>query len=180
MLATAVIAVACGTSNSPQPTPLASAPGSAPASGPTGSGGGGPLATPWTGNAALGIEAMGVADGEIRKGMNDFSAGVQAEDPELMLRAARGLSEVDVLAHNADRVEPYPPMSAFAREYRSVVTDMAAAARELRTAIESGDGAATGTASSKLVETFTRYAGVQAQLADWVVQVPEQKRILVR
>ena len=57
---------------------------------------------------------------------------------------------------------------------------MSSAAKELRAALEAGDGAATTTASRKLVESFTKYAEIQSELADWVVQVPEQKRMLVR
>jgi hypothetical protein len=128
----------------------------------------------------LGIEAMGLADAEIRKGINDFNAGVQAGDPALMLEAAKGLSGVDVLLANADRIEPFEPMRQFAAAYREAITLMSSAAKELRAALEAGDGPATTAASRKLVESFTMYAEIQGQLANWVVQVPEQKRMLVR
>jgi hypothetical protein len=144
------------------------------------SGNPGPQPTPWTGNAVLGIEAMGLADAEIRKGINDFNAGVQGSDPALMLEAAKGLSGVDVLLENADKVEPFAPMSAFAAAYREAITLMSSAAKELRAAIEAGDGPATTAASRRLVESFTKYAEIQSQLADWVVQVPDQKRMLTR
>jgi hypothetical protein len=168
------VAAACGTTGPtatprPSPTPAGS-----------GTGGGGPLATPWLGNAVIGIEAMGVADGEIRKGINDFNAGIQNNDPELMHRAATGLAGVDVLLENVDRIEPYAPMAPFAAAYREAITDMSAAAKALAAALEAGDGAATTAASRDLVASFTAYAEVQADLAGWVVQVPEQKRILVR
>jgi hypothetical protein len=128
----------------------------------------------------LGIEAMGLADAEIRKGINDFNAGVQAGDPALMLEAAKGLSGVDVLLANADRIEPFEPMRPFAAAYREAITLMSSAAKELRAALEAGDGPATTAASRKLVESFMMYAEIQGQLANWVVQVPEQKRMLVR
>jgi hypothetical protein len=170
LLILAVVAAACGSA-----TPSASpSPVSSPVS-PDG-----PRPTPWTGNAVLGIEAMGLADGEIRKGMNDFNAGIQAGDPARMLEAATGLSGVDVLLGNADRVEPFEPMSAFAGAYREAITLMSSAAKELRAAIEAGDGNATTSASQKLIESFTKYAAIQSQLADWVVQIPEQKKMLVR
>lgn len=140
----------------------------------------GPLATPWLGNAVLGIEAMGVADGEIRKGINDFNAGVQAGDPARMLQAAKGLAGVDVLLANADRIEPFQPMREFAGAYREAISEMSAAAKELQVAIEGGDGPGTTAASRELIDSFTKYAAIQSQLAEWVVQVPEQKRILVR
>ena len=171
-VATTIAAAACGAtgpSASPGASPSAASPGSP-----------GPRPTPWTGNAVLGIEAMGLADAEIRKAINDFNAGVQAGDPALMLEAAKGLSGVDVLLENVDRIEPFEPMRAFAAAYREAITLMSSAAKELRAAIEAGDGPATTAASQRLVESFTKYAEIQGQLADFVVQVPEQKRLLLR
>jgi hypothetical protein len=159
---------ACGTvTSSPSPTPASS---DTPA----------PRATPWTGNAVLGIEAMGIADGEIRKGMDDFNAGVQASDPARMRDAAIGLARVDVLLVNVDRIEPFEPMREFAADYRAAITAMSGAARELQAALEAGDGSATTAASRKLIDGFTKYVALQGPLAEYVVQVPEQKRILVR
>jgi hypothetical protein len=170
LLILAFVAAACGAREPNLPASPTLGPSGTPA----------PKPTPWTGNAVLGIEAMGLADGEIRKGINDFNAGVQAGDPALMLEAAKGLSGVDVLLDNVDRIEPFEPMRAFAAAYREAITLMASAAKELRAAIEAGDGPATTAASQKLVESFTKYAEIQRQLADFVVQVPEQKRMLVR
>ena len=90
VLCAVALVAACGTTTG-SPSPPASS-SSTP----------GPVATPWLGNAVLGIEAMGVADGEIRKGMADFNTGVQTGDPRLMLEAARGLAGVDVLLRNVD------------------------------------------------------------------------------
>jgi len=172
LLILALVTTACGTLESNLPTSPAPSPASSAAPG--------PLATPWTGNAVLGIEAMGVADGEIRKGINDFNAGVQTGDPALMLQAAKGLSGVDVLLANADRIEPFEPMREFAASYREAISQMSAAAKELEAAIEAGDGPGTTAASRQLIDSFTKYSTIQSQLAAWVVQVPEQKRILVR
>jgi hypothetical protein len=169
------VAAACGSTAPPTGTPAPSPSASA-----SDDGGPAPRSTPWIGNAVIGIEAMGVADGEIRKGINDFNAGVQGNDPALMLRAAKGLAEVDVLLENVDRIEVYEPMRPFAGQYRDAITDMAAAARALEAALEAGDAAGTTAASRDLIASFTAYAGVQSELAAWVVQVPEQKRILVR
>jgi hypothetical protein len=181
VLAGLLIAAACGTTG-PTGTPRSSG---TPAvtgepSGSGGFGGSGALPTPWLGNAVIGLEPLGVADGEIRQAMNDFNAGVQAGNVEQMRDATAGLAEVDVLLPNVDRIEPYPPMAEFAADYREAITRMAAAADDVRTAIEAGDGPGTTAASRELVESFTLYAAVQPQLAGWVVQIPEQKRILVR
>jgi hypothetical protein len=162
---------ACGTgTTSPSPASPTPASSDSPA----------PRATPWTGNAVLGIEAMGLADGEIRKGMDDFNAAIQANDPAHMLQAAKGLAGVDVLLANVDRIEPFEPMREFAAAYREAISLMSSAAKELRTALEAGDGPAVTAASQKLIAGFTKYALLQGQLADYVVQVPDQKRILVR
>jgi hypothetical protein len=165
-----LLAAACGTTSSPSPSMPESPDSGTPA----------PRATPWTGNAVLGIEAMGLADREIRTGMDDFNAGVQASDPARMLGAAKGLAGVDVLLANVERIEPFGPMREFAAAYREAITLMSSAAKELRTALEAGDGAAVTAASRKLIDSFTKYVALQGPLADYVVQIPEQKRILVR
>jgi hypothetical protein len=123
---------------------------------------------------------MGLADGEIRQGMSDFNAGVQGNDPALMLRAARGLATVDVMLANADRIEAYPPMRDLAGRYRTAITAMSTAAKALQTALETGDGPAVTSSSRDLVASFTLYAGVQAELANFVAQMPEQKRLLLQ
>ena len=176
----AIVIGACGPAAPSAPTGTPPASATAGPSGSGGNGGGGALPTPWLGNAVIGLEPLGVADGEIRQGINDFSAAVQAGDVARMRDAAAGLAEVDVLLPNVDRIEPYPPMAAFAADYREAITRMDAAAEALRAAIDAGDGPATTAASRDLVESFTLYAAVQPQLAAWVVQIPEQKRILVR
>jgi hypothetical protein len=177
----AALAAACGTSTSPTPTATRQpSPATSAGTSPDGSGGSGPRATPWVGNAVLGIEALGVADGEIRKGINEFNAGVQGSDPELMLNAATQLSGIDVLLANVERIEIFPPMRPFADAYRAAITAMDAAATELKAALEAGDADATTSASRDLVAAFTAYADLQAQLAGYVYQIPEQKRLLTQ
>jgi hypothetical protein len=160
--------------SSPATTPTSSA---APTSSRTG---GGPLATPWLGNAVNAIEAMGLADAEIGEGMTDFNAGVQAGDPARMLEAARGLKGVDVMLANADRIAEYPPMRDFAERYREAIEQLSSSATDLEEALVDGDAPGVTEASNRLVAAMTLYAGVRQELADWVVQVPEQKRVLVR
>ncbi|HVL54776.1 MAG TPA: hypothetical protein VM344_11020 [Vitreimonas sp.] len=173
-LLTAAPAAACGAPATPSPvSPPAATDGprsQAPA----------PRSTPWAGNAVLGIERLGAADAEIRKGINDFTAGVQTSDPDLMLRAATGLAGVDVLLEDADRVAIYEPMRPFAEAYRAAIEAMSGAARDLEAALEAGDTAAVPTASRELIASFTAYSEVQAELAGYVNQIPEQKRLLLR
>jgi hypothetical protein len=171
--AIAVLAAGCGVST-PSPPPGASVAPSVPG----GSGDGLPRPTPWLGNAVNAIEAMGLADGQIQMGMNDFNTGVQNGDPAQMLKAARGLSGVDVMLANADKVEPYPPMAEFARRYRAAIEKMSTSATALQGALETADGPGVTAASAELVESFTLYAQVQPELAGFVAQMPDQKRLL--
>ncbi len=177
--ALAIVVLLAGGCGVTTPSPLPSA-----STGPTGSahgsGGPDPRSTPWLGNADNAIEAMGLADGEIRQAMSDFNAGVQGNDPAQMLQAANGLATVDVMLPNADRIEAYPPMRDLAGRYRTAITQMSTAAKALRTALEAGDGPGVTSSSRDLVESFTLYADLQAELADFVVQLPEQKRLLLQ
>ncbi len=173
----ALVAGCGGTSPGPTGTPLASgSPGGSGAA----SGDRGPRPTAWPGNAVLGIEALGAADVEIRKGINDFSAGVAAEDLALMRRAADGLAGVDVLLPNTDRIEIFPPMRPLAARLRDVLPEISEASRRLRAAIDAGDGPGISTASGELAEALTGYAEVQPELAGWVIESVEQRRLLLR
>jgi hypothetical protein len=158
-----------------------SAAGSAAASAPaSGSGAATPRPTAWPGNAVLGIEALGVSDGEIRKGMRDLGRGVAEEDLALMRHAADGLAGVDVLVANADRIAIFPPMVGLADGLREVLPRIADASARLRTAIDDGDGAAISETAVELTEALSDYARLQPELAMWVEQSIDQQRMLVR
>jgi hypothetical protein len=152
----------------------------APASSDGGPGGATPRPTAWPGNAVLGIEALGVADGEIRKGIEDFGRGVATEDLRLMRRAADGLADVDVLLPNADRIDIFPPMQPLAADLRKVLPEISGASKDLRAAIDAGDGEAIGTSSRRLADALTAYAELQPTLAQYVLESIEQRRIFLR
>jgi hypothetical protein len=181
-----VVASGCGTAvpsgtSAPDGTPSRSTPPSgAPVGSDSGSGRPGPRTTPWPGNAVIGVEALGVSDGEIRQAINDFSLGVTNQDLPLMRRAADGLAGIDVLVANAERMEVFPPMQPLAAGLREVLPRIADAAGRLRDAIDAGDAPAIASSSRDLAGALADYAELQAELAGWVVQVPQQKRILVR
>lgn len=169
----AVVLGACGTaapSRSPASSPSSAAPGAS----------GAPRTTPWPGNAVLGIEALGVSDSEIREAINDFGQGVANEDLPLMRRAADGLSRIDELSPNADKIDVFPPMQPLAARLREILPAIASSAAGLRDAIDAGDAAGIGTHSRDLAAALTQYAEIQGEIAAWVVQVPEQKRLFAR
>jgi hypothetical protein len=182
-----VVASGCGTAvpsgtAAPDGTPPSSTapPSAAPVGSDSGSGRPGPRTTPWPGNAVIGVEALGVSDGEIRQAINDFSLGVTNQDLPLMRRAADGLAGIDILVANAERMEIFPPMQPLAAGLRGVLPRIADAAGRLRDAIDAGDAPGIASSSRDLAGALSDYAELQAELAGWVVQVPEQKRILVR
>jgi hypothetical protein len=187
-LATAWLAafavVACGITPGPTASPTggvaSGGPSGSSGASPDGSGAVGPRGTPWPGNAVLGIEALGAADGQILAAINDFNTAVATEDLTLMRRAADGLVGLDVLLPNLDKITIFEPMRSFADRYGAAIRAIAAAATALRTAIDAGDAAGISRSGQDLVAGFQLYTGVQAELASWVEQSIEQRRLLLR
>ena len=146
--------------------------------------GSGPAATPrptsWPGNALLGIEALGVSDGEIRKGIVDLGRGIEEEDLALMRRAADGLAGVEVLLPNVDRIAGFPPMQGLAEGLRDSLPRIADSSTRLREAIDDGDGEAISDATIELTEALGDYARLQPEIAMWVEESIDQQRMLVR
>ena len=177
-----LIVVACGTtapsgsaSGAPSPTT-----GSGPSTGPGGSGSPGPKPTAWPGNAVLGIEALGAADNQIGAAINDLNQGIANQDLALMRRAADGLAGVDVLLPNMDKISIFEPMRPFADKYGAAIRAISASAKALRTAIDAGDGPGITASSRDLLAALEQYAEVQPELASWVEQSIEQRRLLLR
>ena len=173
----ALLAAACGPAVV-SGSPASSAPASGASTAPVGSGGA--RATAWPGNAVLGIEALGAADGSILAAINDLNTGIQTEDLALMRDAAEGLAGLDVLLPNMDKINIYPPMVSFATRYGDAVRAISAAAKALQTAIDAHDAAGIGTSSQQLLTALAGYSAVQPELAAWVEQSIAQRRLLLR
>jgi hypothetical protein len=177
-----VVALVAGCGGMGTPT------GSAAASPPGASGsaveGSGPAPTPrptsWPGNALLGIEALGVSDGEIRKGIVDLGRGIEEEDLALMRRAADGLAGVEVLLPNVDRIAVFPPMQGLAEGLREVLPRIADASTRLRSSIDERDGEAISDSTIELTDALSDYARLQPELAMWVEQSIDLQRMLLR
>jgi hypothetical protein len=176
------LAAACGGTAPPTGSGQASGAAASGSAAPAGSGGPAatPRPTPWPGNALLGIEALGVSDGEIRKGIVDLGRGIDEEDLALMRRAADGLAGVEVLLPNAERIAVFPPMQALASGLQEVLPRIADAATRLRQAIDDRDGEVISDATIELTEALGDYARLQPELAAWVEQSIDQQRMLVR
>jgi hypothetical protein len=174
-LALVVVLGACGNVTSSPATSSA-----APSGSPGASGAAGARPTAWPGNAVLGIEALGVADGPILAAINDFNRGIATEDLALMRRAADGLAGLDVLLPNIDKINIYDPMKSFAERYGAAIRGISAAARDVRAAIDAGDAAAITTSSQALITSLGAYTDVQPELAMWVGDSIKQRRLLLR
>ena len=172
----ALVAAACGTS---VPTGSPSAAGSAAPSGDASSGGV-PLPTPWPGNSVLGIEALGAADGQIGEATTDLSRAIADEDLALLREAAAGLAGLDVLLPNMEKLRLNPAMRPFADSYEAAIIAIDDGATRLRDAIDDGDADSVGTSTQDLLDGLKLYAGIQGELAAWIEQMPEQKRLLLR
>jgi len=168
---------ACGPSNVVVPTlPPASLGGSPGASG----GAGVPKPTPWPGDAVLGMEALGIADGQIGSATSDLSKGIADEDLVLMRKAADGLAGVDVLLPNMVKIRLEPAMRPFADKYEAAIKAISAGGKSLRDAIDRGDAKAIATSTQSLLNGLAMYTAIQGELADWIEQMPEQKRMLTQ
>lgn len=180
-LAVALSAAACGTvaPSSPPPASADATPGSPAASG-SGDAAATPRPTGWPGNAVLGIEALGAADGPITAAINDLSRGIADEDLALMRRAADGLAGLDVLLPNLERIRIFEPMVPFADRYEAAIEAIVSAAEALRSAIDAGDAAGITSSTRELVDSLELYTGVQPELAQWVNESIEQRRLLLR
>ena len=169
----ATLVAACGPSG-PTATPSSSSPPASPV------GSGVALPTPWPGNSVLGIEALALADGQIGAATTDLSRGIADEDLVLIRKAADGLARVDELLPNMEKIRTNPAMAAFADDYEAAITAIDAAATRLRDAIDAADAPAIATATQDLLDGLAMYAALQGELAAWVEQMPEQKRMLLR
>jgi hypothetical protein len=172
-----VFLAACGPSTVVVPTLAPASLGGSPgASGDAGA----PKATPWPGDAVLGIEALGIADGQIGSATSDLSKGIADEDLALMRKAADGLAGVDVLLPNMVKIRLEPAMRPFADKYEAAIKSISAGGKALRDAIDKGDAKAIATSTQALLNGLAMYTAIQGELAAWIEQMPEQKRMLTQ
>lgn len=177
-----LLLAACGGSGPslpglPTASPAAGASGTAAAEPP---GSNGPRPTAWSGNAVLGIEALGLADGQILAALADLGRGIATEDLAVIRTAAAGLAGLEVLLPNMEKVRTFDPMVPFADQYEAAITSIDAAAEEVVKAIDAEDPAAITASTQSLVEALRLYTAVQPQLATYVQESIEQRRLLLR
>jgi hypothetical protein len=139
-----------------------------------------PRPTAWPGNAVIGINALGVADGQIHAAINDLNKGIATEDLALMREAANGLAGLNVLVANVTQIDVFEPMRPFADQYKAAIMAIVPAATSVRAAIDAHDAAAITSSTEALLTSLALYAAVQPQLAAWVEQSTEQQRLLVQ
>jgi hypothetical protein len=176
-----IVVAACGpstTSSAASAAPRSAAPSASVA--PAGSGPS-PQATPWPGNAVIGIVGLGAGDNEIAKAVADFSEAVAAEDLVRMRGAAGGLENLLTgLNLQVDRIAIYPPMAGLVDQYHAAFGAMIDGSRKLRTAIDAGDANGILTATQRITEGMALYGQIREPLSAWVEQATEQQRLLLK
>jgi hypothetical protein len=178
-LALVALLAACGPSvPSAPPTASTSPAASAPSGSGSPDGSNAAKPTPWPGNTVLGIEALGIADSQINAATGDLTKGVATEDLALMRHAADGLAGLDVLLPNMTKIRLNPAMVSFADRYEAAIKQIDDAATRLRTAIDGGDAPGITSATEDVLNGLKAYTAVQPELAAWIEQMPEQKRLL--
>ncbi len=180
MLFVAVVLVAACGAATPSLPALPTASPAGPVTAPPDDGSGGPRPTPWTGNAVLGIEALGAADSQILEALADLGQGIANEDLSVIRTAAVGLAGLDVLAPNYEKIRTFPPMVPFADQYETAISAIDSAADAVVDALDAQDPAAITSTTQALVDALGLYTGVQPQLAAYVNESIEQRRLLVR
>jgi hypothetical protein len=85
-----------------------------------------------------------------------------------------------VLLPNMEKIRPYAPMAPFADQYETAITTIDAAAQDVVDAIEAQDAAAITATTQALVDALGLYTAVQPQLATYVNDSIEQRRLLLR
>jgi hypothetical protein len=126
------------------------------------------------------MEALGVADGQINAATSDLTRGIANEDLGLMRKAADGLAGVDALLPNMAKIRLNPAMVSFADRYEAAITAISASGKKLRDAIDAGDAAAIPPATEDLLNGLKLYTAITPELAAWIEQMPEQKRMLTQ
>jgi hypothetical protein len=177
-----IVVAACGPSTTDAPRASVAAGSAAPSAsvGPVGSGPS-PQATPWPGNAVIGIVGLGAGDNEIAKAVADFSEAVAAEDLVRMRGAAGGLENLLTgLNLQVDRIAIYAPMAGLVDQYHAAFGAMIDGSRKLRTAIDAADANGILTATQRITEGMALYGQIRGPLSAWVEQATEQQRLLVK
>lgn len=183
LLVALLVAVGCGSTTTSSPSgPTASARASdSTASGRAGSGGPTPQPTRWPITVIHAMTALGAGDNEIAKAVADISEAVAAEDLARMRSAAVGLHDlVTALGTNVDQIAAYPPMAGLATDYRAAFGPIVDGSTRLRAAIDAGNATDIVAATQQITSGMQAYGKVRGALSDWVDQLPDQQRLLVK
>ncbi|HEX5590939.1 MAG TPA: hypothetical protein VFX65_11670 [Candidatus Limnocylindrales bacterium] len=173
-LATLVVAAGCSPSadTSPSSTPTATASGSL---GPT------PRPTAWPTLTIEAAVALGAAQNDFQKMLDDVAAAVAAEDPAririAMDDAIRFLSGNE---QNIPRLQAYEGTKALGDRLAPVYAKMISGATQVRDGLTSGDGAAVEAGFTAFLEGQTEYAGISSDVAVAAEQALFMQRVLLR
>lgn len=170
----AILVVGCSPATETSPSSAPSVTPSA-AVGPT------PRPSAWPTLTIEAAIALGAAQNDFQKMLDDVAAAVAAEDPAririAMDDAIRFLSGNE---QNIPRLQAYEGTKALGDRLAPVYAKMIAGATQVRDGLTSGDGAAVEAGFTAFLEGQTEYAGISSDVAVAAEQALFMKRILLR
>jgi hypothetical protein len=179
ILTGAVVLAACGTSSSPtasaSPSPSAAAAAASPDALPS------PTSTPWPGNVAGAVIAIGAVDAQIAAAGQDMNAAITAKDLAHLRGAAEGLvTLLDETQRFIDTARAYPATKDMADAFTRAFSGMRDGAQEVADGVKNGDAQAINGGFTALGVGLNLYGLARTSLGPVLEQAIEQQKKYVK
>ena len=176
-LSLALAAAACSSAPSVSPPPAGSPSPAAAA----GSASPGPTATPWPGNVADAVIALGALDSQIAAAGQALDAAVTAKDLTAMAGAAGGLVNLlDGYVGSVTTVSGYAGTKNLGEAYAKAFAAMRAGAAAISDGVKTGAAASIDAGVKELSTGIATYGLARKLLGPLIEQAISQKRMLVK
>ncbi|MCI0347252.1 MAG: hypothetical protein L0221_17710 [Chloroflexi bacterium] len=167
-----LVALACGGTTTPGPSPSAH-PGPSAQTGPS--------PTPWPANTIEVAIALGAADAEIQEAASDLQAAVEDQDIVLMHDSAEQFATLlEAMLGRVGALTGYPGTAELGRGLEDAYTLMRDGTARIRDATTAGDSDGVVAGYLTVTEGLGRYAEVRPALAEAATQALFMRRNLVR
>ena len=178
ILTGAVVLAACGTSSSPTASAPPSSRATASASPdalPS------PTSTPWPGNVAGAVIAIGAVDAQIAAAGQDMNAAITAKDLAHLRGAAEGLvTLLDETQRFIDTARAYPATKDMADAFARAFSGMRDGAQEVADGVKNGDAQAINGGFTALGDGLNLYGLARTSLGPVLEQAIEQQKKYVK